>query len=280
MQIDLENKNLTESEREGVLELLDSQNHTINNDLEQIWYLLDKVWDDMGCDNKNLDWEKIADYYKHPVWLLNGLFIESDPLSMSIRKSIAHFIAQKNFKKICDYGGGFGTLAKEIAGFSPQSQIFIYEPFPTQYAKSCIAAFENISFIDKLEPQAYDCLVSTDVLEHVDDVLSCFEGMLESLRYGGVALLGNCFYPVIKCHLPKNFHYRYSFRYFAKAMGAQFDGVIQGAEYVEIYTKHSKTKNPKLIMGGGVSRLFFAIISILDPLRPLARKIKHKLKKN
>ena len=63
-------------------------------------------------------------------------------------------------------------------------------------------------------------------------------------------------------------------------MGAQFDGVIKGAEYVEIYTKQSKTKNPKFIIGGGASRLFFAIISILDPLRPLARKIKHKLKKN
>jgi len=39
---------------------------------------MDLVWDDYGCDNKNLNWENIGKFYSHPVWLLNGLFIETD----------------------------------------------------------------------------------------------------------------------------------------------------------------------------------------------------------
>ncbi|MGI0406716.1 class I SAM-dependent methyltransferase [Helicobacter himalayensis] len=253
MTINLQDKPLTPDERVGVQALLDSQNPAISDDLEQIWYLMDKVWDEMGCDNKNLDWDKIALYYKHPIWLLNGLFVESHKLSISVRKAIARYIAQKGFKRICDYGGGFGTLAKEIALACPDSQIDIYEPFPSEYGKHCIAQFSNIHFVSELKANTYDCLVSTDVLEHVDNVLECFESMLDSVKIGGEALIGNCFYPVIKCHLPKNFHYRYTFKYFARAMGVRFDGIIKNTGYVESYTKIQKadSKSFKVVIGGG-----------------------------
>jgi hypothetical protein len=37
-------------------------------ELEDIWYLMDSVWNEMGCNNENLDWVKINEFYHHPVW--------------------------------------------------------------------------------------------------------------------------------------------------------------------------------------------------------------------
>lgn len=281
MTINLQEKNLTEQERLGVEQLLQSQNPNIADDLEQIWYLLNKTWQDMGCDNKNLNWDTIAQFYAHPVWLLNGLFIETHELSMQIRKNIALYISQQGFKRICDYGGGFGTLAREIAQICPDIEIDIYEPFPSEYGKKCIENFANIHFVDELKKDYYDCLVSTDVLEHVDNVLETFNIMLESLQIGGKALIGNCFYPVIDCHLPKHFHFRYTFKHIATLMGATHIGDIQGAEYVQIYHKSKPTRvnlAVKLAGGGGSKCLFPLLNMVRFVLRPCVRLLR-KLKK-
>lgn len=254
MNINLDNENLSYKDKQTITELLNMQDKNINDDLKQMWFLMDKVWDNMGLDNKTLDWEKIGEYYSHPVWILNGLFIQNHKLSMDIRKSIANYVINNKFENICDYGGGFGTLAREIAKRSKDIKIDIYEPFPSEYSKKCIEEFDNINFINKLENNKYDCIISTDVLEHVDDVLATFKEILDALKINAKALIGNCFFPVIKCHLPKHFHYRYSFKYIAKSMGAEYVNVINGAEYVEIYTKKHKTNityKTKAI-GGGV----------------------------
>lgn len=281
MTINLQEKNLTEQEKLGVERLLESQNPDITDDLEQIWYLLNKTWQDMGCDNKKLDWDKIAQFYAHPVWLLNGLFIETHDLSMQIRKSIALYIAQQGFKRICDYGGGFGTLAREIAQICPDIEIDIYEPFPSEYGKKCIANFTNICFVSELKKDYYDCLISTDVLEHVDNVLETFNTMLESLQVGGKALIGNCFYPVIDCHLPKHFHFRYTFKHIATLMGVTYIGNIQGAEYVQIYHKSKSTQASLAVkLAGGGSRCLFPLLNmvrfVLRPCVRLFRKLKNK----
>lgn len=280
MTINLQEKNLTEQEKLGVERLLESQNPDITDDLEQIWYLLNKTWQDMGCDNKKLDWDKIAQFYAHPVWLLNGLFIETHDLSMQIRKSIALYIAQQGFKRICDYGGGFGTLAREIAQICPDIEIDIYEPFPSEYGKKCIANFTNICFVSELKKDYYDCLISTDVLEHVDNVLETFNTMLESLQVGGKALIGNCFYPVIDCHLPKHFHFRYTFKHIATLMGVTYIGNIQGAEYVQIYHKSKSTQASLAVkLAGGGSRCLFPLLNMVRfVLRPCVRLFR-KLKK-
>lgn len=282
MNIDLNNKALSEYEKQEVQKLLDSQNPTITDELEQIWYLLNRTWEEMGCDNKTLDWEKIGRFYAHPVWLLNGLFIESHDISMNIRQSITHYVAQKGFKHICDYGGGFGTLAREIAKACPDSMIEIYEPFPSEYGQKCIAQFPNISFVSTLQAERYDCLISTDVLEHVDDVLGTFHTMLASLKIDGEALIGNCFYPVIDCHLPKHFHFRYTFKYIAQQMGVKYLGDIQGAEYVQIYHKHERESlNFMIRAAGGGSKCLFILLNLLKPIikRPLKFCLK-LLRKN
>ena len=81
--------------------------------------------------------------------------------------------------------------------------------------------------------------------------------MLVSLTIGGKALIGNCFYPVIECHLPKHFHYRYTFRYIATMMGVSYNGSVEGTEYVEIYTKHKKSRvNFTTKLAGGGEQMF------------------------
>lgn len=183
--IDLDNPQLTQKEKESLQMLLQEQNPKLKDNLEQIWYLMDKVWDEMGCNNRNLDWEKIGKYYAHPVWLLNGLFIESHDLSIQIRERITQYIKSQNFKKICDYGGGFGTLAKNIAQKCPDSEIFVYEPYPSHYGLKCTQNYPNITFIKELQKDYYDCIIATDVLEHVENPLQTFHQMLQSLRGGG-----------------------------------------------------------------------------------------------
>ena len=251
IDIDLDKIELEPKDRAALQALLDSQDPNISDDVEQMWYLVNQVWEEMGCDNKKLDWDKIGAYYAHPVWILNGLFTQYDKLSFSIRESIARYIASKNFEKICDYGGGFGTLAGEIAKVCPNAQIEIYEPFPSVYGKKYIQNFANIRFVDVLEPEKYDCLVSTDVLEHVNDPMTTFGEMLDSLKPGGEALIGNCFYPVIECHLPKNFHFRYTFNFLARFFGLKKLGNIKGAEYVQIFIKSRKAS--EILIGGGGS---------------------------
>ncbi|WP_257842591.1 class I SAM-dependent methyltransferase [Helicobacter sp. 13S00477-4] len=252
MNIALENTGLDNHELQTIQNLLDSQNPDIKDDLNQIWYLMDKVWYEYGCDNKALDWSKIGEYYNHPVWVLNGLFIENDEISMQIRQNIASHIAQSDFQTILDYGGGFGSLAKVIADKCPQKQIFIYEPFPSKYGKKCIEGYKNISFISQLEG-TFDCLISTDVLEHVDDPLETFAQMIAVLKIGGEAIIANCFYPCIQCHLPKNFHYRYSFNFFATKMGMKNQGMLKNT-HATLFSKIKDQKlGPKLksIGGGG-----------------------------
>lgn len=280
IHIDLEKAGLDTHDRLALQALLDSQDPNISDDVEQMWYLLNLVWEEMGCDNKNIDWDKIGAYYAHPVWILNGLFTQYDKLSFSIRESIARYVTSKDFMRICDYGGGFGTLAGEIAKLCPNAQIDIYEPFPSMYGKKYIQNFANVRFVDTLEHSAYDCLVSTDVLEHVDDPMATFGTMIDSLKLNGQALIGNCFYPVIECHLPKNFHFRYTFNLLAKAFGLKRLGAIKGAEYVQIFVKH-KELSSKIVIGGGakLSKVIYPFILALEPLRPLARICKRAILK-
>jgi len=35
--------------------------------VEDIWNTMNRVWDDMGLDNKNYNLEQLSGYYSHPV---------------------------------------------------------------------------------------------------------------------------------------------------------------------------------------------------------------------
>ena len=274
MEINLTDKNLTELEKYEIKKLLKREDKDIANDLEQMWYLMDLIWDDFKCDNKNLNSENIAKFYFHPVWLLNGLFIEQHDVSMGHRHAISDWIVNNNFKSLVDYGGGFGTLARLVAEKDKTIQMNIYEPHPSKFGLKRAEEFENINIIRNLESN-YDCLMSTDVLEHVPDPLHDFADMIKSVKLNGYLVVANAFYPMIKCHLPQDFHFRYSFNQFAKMMGLEVIGILEGS-HATIFRKVEEVEPNwnKIRFYEKTSRILFPIIEVLKPtLRPIKRLI-------
>ncbi len=232
--INLETQYLSKEESKEIQRLLIYSQHD-PPELEDIWYIMDLVWDELGCDNLNLDQEKISTYYKHPLWTLNGIFIENHDISLQHRDAISSWIVEHKLQSVLDFGGGLGTLARMIANKDPNIQVDIYEPFPSQYAYLKNEDYTNVNFVGTLE-QNYDCLVSTDVLEHVSDPLELFTKMIDSVKEEGFLLIANHFYPSIKCHLPSTFHFRYTFNQFAEKMGLEIIGVCEGS-HATIYKK-------------------------------------------
>jgi 2-polyprenyl-3-methyl-5-hydroxy-6-metoxy-1,4-benzoquinol methylase len=236
LNINISNINLSNFEKKEIKKLLIQQSFSFKNVLNQMWYLLDLVWDEYKCDNKNLNWEIIGKYYSHPVWLLNGLFIEQHEVSIRHRSQITSWISLKIFNKILDFGGGFGTLATYVSKNTSVKEIQIYEPHPSSFGIKRLKEYKNIKIVDKLDKN-YDCLISTDVLEHIENPLETFFDMIGSVKLNGYLIIANCFKPVIKCHLPKTFDLDYTFDFFAIIFGLRVYKKIEES-HITIYKKN------------------------------------------
>lgn len=185
--------------------------------LEQIWQLMDETWNTLGCDGARLD-ERLTAFYTHPVWLLNGLFIEQHDLSRTNRLEFSNWVAGGNPGRVADFGGGYGTLARMIGEACPTAEIEVIEPHPHRAAMERATATANVRYRAELTGY-YDILIATDVFEHVLDPLALVELTARHLRPGGQYLIANCFWPVIRCHLPQTFHFRYTWDSALAAMG-------------------------------------------------------------
>lgn len=269
MQVCLENLNFDSYSKQEIERLLSIPQNR-RSDLEQMWYLMDKVWDEFGCDNKNLDWEKIGKFYSHPVWLLNGLFIEQHALSMQHREAISDWVVKQRCDSVVDYGGGFGTIARLIATKNPSCRIHIYEPHPCNFVVQRFKHFDNIYIGQDLE--VYDCLISTDVLEHVPDPIATFAEMVRAVKKDGFFIIANNFTPVIQCHLPHTFHFKYSFSIFAKKMGLKKIGPMNGSHATIFMKEKDVVFNwPMLRKYEALSKCCYPVI---ETVKPIMRSIK------
>ncbi len=235
---------LTSSENEGLEELLASGQHN-PPELEDIWNIMDRVWDSYGCNNKNLDWERIGRFYQHHVWLMNGLFIEQHPESRQHREAIVDWVVgrEQEVQRVLDFGGGFGTLARFIAQASPAVSVDIFELHPSRYALSLAQPFDSIRFIDNIaSADRYDCVISTDVIEHVEDPIRVLQELVSAATMRGYLVLASNFFPVIKCHLPGTFHLRFSFNLFTHLMGLKRIGPVHGSHA----TAYQKVSEPRV----------------------------------
>jgi SAM-dependent methyltransferase len=200
-------------------------------ELEQLWSLMDEPWVNLGCDPLNMD-DRVTSYYQHPVWLLNGLFIEQDMQSLQHRRDFLRWVVDKNPTRVADFGCGFGGLARLIGKALPDTIIEAVEPHPHPAAIALAADTPNVRFVAKLSGK-YDILISTDVFEHVPDPIGLTAETAEYLRIGGQYLIANCFAPVILCHLPQLFHLNVSWDAVMQAMGLEpQEKVAYGRSYL------------------------------------------------
>jgi SAM-dependent methyltransferase len=228
--IDLSRFSLTAEERTAIEFLLAKSATDLT--LEQLWQLMDQAWLECGCNNLRPQPEKLAAFYSHPIWLLNGMFIEQHDESMGHRQAITNAVSALNPEKVLDFGGGFGTLARLLAETLPKAEIAICEPYPPRHGIESCKPFANIRFVPELSRESVDVLVSTDVLEHVPDPLALLAAMVAAVRPAGHLLIANCFYPEILCHLPCTFHLRHSVNDFCRALGLEVLGPCKSSHAI------------------------------------------------
>lgn len=200
--------------------------------LEEIWLLMDEVWVAMNCDPDSMD-ARIDAFYNHPVWLLNGLFIEQHEQSLENRRCFTEWVAQQQPRRVADYGGGFGRLARMIGDACPHASVEIVEPHPHPAGIALAENTSNVRYQPALTGE-YDILLATDVFEHVPDPLALVEATAAHLKADGQYLIANCFYPVIKCHLPSTFHFRWSWDAALRAMNLQ---MVETVSYGQTYKR-------------------------------------------
>ena len=198
--------------------------------LQQLWHLMDEQWQAHGCDHLQMD-ERVYAFYSHPVWLLNGLFIEQDPQSLANRQAFTNWVTKQAPMRVADFGGGFGGLARFIGAALPKSSVEVVEPHPHPAAIALAASTPNVRYVPELTGE-YNILIATDVFEHVPDPIGLAASTASHLRIGGRYLIANCFAPVIKCHLPSTFHLRITWNYIINKLGLiPSDRVVYGRSF-------------------------------------------------
>jgi len=203
--------------------------------LENLWKIMDEIWDEFNCDPKNLDY-RVDSFYRHPVWLLNGLFTDQHKLSISNREVFTKWVYDKKPKRVADYGGGFGSLARMIAKSCVDTKVEVIEPHPHKLAFEKAKYYKNLSYKKKLEGE-YDIIIATDVFEHVQDPLGLAAETSNYLKKNGYYLIANCFQPVIKCHLPQSYHFYHTFD---KALLAMNFKIVEKIIYGTVFSLDQK----------------------------------------
>ena len=206
-------------------------------DISELWRLMDETWVELSCDSKKID-NRVKKFYKHPIWLVNGLFSSIDSQSVEFRKIFTSWIKTQAPKRVADFGGGFGTLASFIGKELPNTQIEIIDPHPNPAVKK-YRSFKNVKFAKRFTGK-YDLIIATDVFEHLSDPITDLKKTGKYLHKGGWYLIANCFEPVIMCHLPQHFHLRATWDYIMKAMGYEIGEKVAYGRAYRLITKSNE----------------------------------------
>lgn len=201
--------------------------------LEDLWVLMDEIWTKIGCDPSAMD-ERITAFYGHPVWILNGIFVENDPESASNREQFAEKVAALEPRRVADFGGGLGSLARLIGEKLPAAEVEVVDAYPHKVAASLAGSTSNVRFVDELTGE-YDVIIATDVFEHVPDPIGLCAEVGGKIRKGGKFLIANAFEPMVLCHLPQLFHWHFAWDLAMKEMGLHpAERILYGRFYERI----------------------------------------------
>ena len=237
-----------------------------------MWQEMDRVWDALALDNASaLGGQAISDFYSHPVWVVNGVFSATDPDSVRHRDSIASYVGRLGVRRVADYGGGFGELAKKLSAVVPQAQIDIVEPYPSKLGMLRVQGMAGIKFVKGFDGQ-YDCVIAQDVLEHVEQPLALTEQMVQATRLGGHLIFANCFFPVIKCHLPTTFYLRHTFAWVVKGMGLKCVGRVDGADHALVFEKVGTPDKAKTAFLNAMAKVAGPLLNTMGPVLGAIRR--------
>jgi len=216
--------------------------------IEELWAEMDRVW--LDCLRKyefKFTDSFFAEYYTHPVWCLNSVFSSVDPASVQNREALIKAISSLQVKTISDMGGGYGVFLQMLKQECPELRTILCEPYLDKQIESELAK-KHID-VSREVPLGADAYVFIDVLEHLVEPLSYLQGILKMARVNTYFIFGNCFYPVIKCHLPSTFYLRHTVPLASRLMGLTYVGNVKDAEYMQIYKLTSNSSlNPKIVM--------------------------------
>ncbi len=244
-------------------------------DVNDIWQAMDEEWDRCGAGFDPENQDAVSRFYASPVWTLNGLFTEVDPTSVGHRQAIAAYISELKPEIVVDYGGGFGSLARQIAERLPETSVILVEPYPGDFARLLAQDHPNMEIRSDL-PKRCDVIVAQDVLEDVLDPIGDFAMLREAVAPGGTVITANCFKPVIKCHYPGAFHLNFTFRHVVPPLGCRYGGKIAGAEHAEIYHRTAAERDLKGArfrerLSQGLNRAFACLQKVNAARRQLLR---------
>ncbi|NEP25916.1 methyltransferase domain-containing protein [Moorena sp. SIO3I6] len=218
------------------------QIHSITH--QRLCQILDRAWNELSetSPNKSDLSNLLHEYYQHPVWLISSAFCESDQATINDRLAAVRLIAHVQPRKILDFGGGIGTVSRLCATTIPQKPELIDLVDITEFRhtiKQYLSDFPNIRILEK--PDApYDAIISTEVLEHLIDPIGAVVEINRWLRVGGAFAASWSFGPVIKCHLPQNFHLRRLMPWIIRSLGFGFYGFERRGSTVYGFVKHSE----------------------------------------
>jgi len=233
---------------------------------------LDSAWTETNCD-KSLSDTNLTKFYSHPVWILNGIFSESDDESVRNRNLISELVLKMRPVKVADFGGGFGAFARILAKKNPQLIIHVIEPHPNNLALSLSRPYKNLRYCHQFEG-LYDFMIAMDVFEHLKSPLLEVERAARSLRDEGYFFIANNFSPVIRCHLASNFHYKYSWDRLMALMNLR-EVSTSGHEipYGKLYQKLANVDSSKANAMNYLSRILYPVLEILPS--PIRRRLNN-----
>lgn len=240
--------------------------------VEWVWDEMDRVWQSYGLDNRlSLTGQPVREFYTHPVWLMNGIFTQVDPVSAGHRLAIAKYLARTGMHNIADFGGGFGSLALTMAHAIPDARIAIIEPYPTGVARERIKSEPHVEFTPDIG-DGYDAIIAQDVLEHVEDPVGLAARLSGAVREGGIAIFANCFHPFIHCHLPSTFHLRHTFPRVMGALGLRYLGVVEGARHAQVFERVGALSVARARSAESLSRLLGPTLNLAGAAASLIRR--------
>jgi 2-polyprenyl-6-hydroxyphenyl methylase/3-demethylubiquinone-9 3-methyltransferase len=238
---------------------------------------MDTVWDHFGLDNSGTlasQFKKATHFYNHPVWVLNGLFSEADPVSRGHREAIVQYLNKLSISRVADYGGGGGVLARFISTDLPWAEVDIVEPYPADYFLRDLANMGRVQYVSRLRGP-YDAVIAQDVLEHVDDPAGLALELVDAVRLDGYLVFANCFYPIIKCHLPATFYLRHQFGWLMRFAGLKHIGHVPGASHAHVFQRKRPVDRPKFRRANTLAK---RVGPTLNAALDFAKKTKQVLK--